>query len=91
MHISTKCYIIYYSRTCFGRFTDHRQGVTQEYKQYINNFTECIIKTTRCHNILRCPFSYIKCQIMLSLKQIKLAVFMLRKLHKTYNYIAFIL
>jgi len=49
MNISTKYYITYYSPTCFGCFCDHRQGVTQEYKQYTNNCTKCIITTTRCH------------------------------------------
>jgi len=75
MHIKTKCYIIYYSQTCFGRFCDHRQGVTQEDKQCTNNFTECIIKTTRCHNILCSTFSFIKCQIMLSFKTDKIGCF----------------
>jgi len=35
MHISKLCYIIYdYSQTCFGRFCDHLQGVTQDRTMY---------------------------------------------------------
>ena len=33
MHTDKICFIIYYySSTCFGRFCEHYQGVTQEYK-----------------------------------------------------------
>ena len=35
MHTDRLCFIIYYySSTCFGRFCDHHQGVTQKYKKY---------------------------------------------------------
>jgi len=35
MHTDKICFTIYYySSTCFGRFCDHHQGVTQKYKKY---------------------------------------------------------
>jgi len=35
MHTDKICFVIYYyTATCFGRFCDHYQGVTQEYKKY---------------------------------------------------------
>jgi hypothetical protein len=46
MHISSKYYIIYYySPTCFGRFCDHHNGVTEQYKQYTNNRKNVQLKT----------------------------------------------
>ena len=51
IHVDKICFIIYcYSPTCFGRFCDHHQGVIQEYRQYKNNCTKSIIKTTRCYS-----------------------------------------
>ena len=44
MHIDKICFTIYYySPTCFGRFCDHHQGVTQEYIQYTNNCILCVL------------------------------------------------
>ena len=44
MCIDKICYIIYYySQTCFGRYCNQHQCVTQEYKKYTNNCTECVI------------------------------------------------
>jgi len=50
-HIDKICFIInYYLPTRVGRFCDHNQGVTQEYKQYINKYTKCIFETTGCYS-----------------------------------------
>jgi len=44
MNIIKICFIMHhYSPTCFGRLSDLRQGVIQAYKQYANNFTQCVI------------------------------------------------